>query len=162
MIHSKKNGQKRAERIRLRAAVRKVMQHEAGLSLRDRETSRLKVDKHHPWTTFLAREKGFHSDECYNLDVTAVLFIAPRLRLLIKGGFEKCGATPNWSGDHLGRMSWEQWHDILKKMQFAFDALEQSIDDTGLYDLSWLTAEQKTRINDGLALFGKYMLYLSV
>lgn len=130
--------------------------------LREKEVTRYSNGKHHPWAVFLKRESDFHSDEAYNLDVTAVLFIAPRLRLLIKGGFEKCGATPNWLDDRLGHLDWEQWHTILKKMQFAFDTLEQSIDETGLYDLSALTTEQKEGIYEGLELFGKYMLYLTV
>lgn len=162
MIHGKRNKRQRAERIRLQTAMRKVLKRREGIRLRDKEVTRYSNSNHHPWSGFLKRESNFHSDEVYNLDVTAVLFIAPRLRLLIKGGFEKCGATPNWFDDRLGHLDWEQWFAVLKKMQFAFDTLEQSIDETGLYDLSELTVEQKEGINEGLELFGKYMLYLTV
>lgn len=162
MIHGKRNKRQRAERIRLRSALRKVQQRMEGQRLRDREVTRFSNAKHSPWADFLKRESNFHSEEVYNLDVTAVLFIAPRLRLLIKGGFEKCGAIPNWFDARLGHLDWEQWHAILKKMQFAFDSLEQSIDETGLYDLSELTIEEKEGIYEGLELFGKYMLYLTV
>lgn len=162
MIHGKRNKRQREERIRLRSAMRKVLKRREGQRLRDREVTRYSSGKHHSWANFLKRETDFHSDEVYNLDVTVVLFVAPRLRLLIKGGFEKCGATPNWFDAKLGHLDWEQWHVILKKMQFAFDTLEQSIDDTGLYDLSQLTLEQKADVDEGLEIFGKYMLYLSL
>lgn len=162
MIRCKRDKRQRAERVKLRSAIAKVLKRREGLRLRDKEVTRYSNSKHHPWAGFLKRESDFHSDEVYNLDVTAVLFIAPRLRLLIKGGFEKCGATPNWFDDRLGHLEWEQWRAILRKMQFAFDTLEQSIDDTGLYDLSALTIAQKDGIHEGLELFGKYMLYLSL
>lgn len=148
----------------MRAAVRKVLQLKAGLDMRNRETSRFKVDSHHPWAAFLARERNFHSDECYNLDVATVLFLAPRIRLLIKGGFEKCGATPNIPGFHTddSHENWERWHTVLKKIQYAFDTLESCVDDTGLIDTSTITYKQKAKVDEGLLLFGKYLLYLTV
>lgn len=162
MIHSKQNKRQRTECMLFRKSVERVRDKSSGQSLKTREVERRSFNNHHPWAGFLKRESKFHSDEVYNLDVASVLFLAPRIRLLIKGGFEKCGATPNWLADRLGHLDWEQWYAILKKMQFAFDTLEQSIDDTGLYDLSALTIAQKDGIHEGLELFGKYMLYLSL
>lgn len=144
--------------------MKKVLRHKSGLDLRNRETARLKVDKLHPWAAFLAREKDFHSDECYNLDVATVLFLAPRIRLLIKGGFEKCGATPTIPELHTddSHENWERWHVVLKKIQYAFDTLESCVDDTGLIDTSMIAQEQKVEVGEGLLLFGKYLLYLTV
>lgn len=164
MKHRRKNRQRRAERIRMKKAMRKVLQRQAGLDLRRRETSRMKHDAHHPWAAFLARESAFHSDECYNLDVATVLFLAPRIRLLIKGGFEKCGATPYIPELHTGdsHENWKRWHTVLKKIQFAFDTLEHCVDATGLIDKSSITNERKAMVDEGLLLFGKYLLYLTV
>lgn len=93
-----------------------------------------------------------------------MLFLAPRIRLLIKGGFEKCGATPYIPELHTedSHKNWGLWRAILKKIQFAFDTLERCVDDTGLIDTSIITQEQKARVDEGLLLFGKYLLYLTV
>lgn len=162
MIHGKRNKRQKEERRRFQTAVRKVMRKKAGLRLRDREVERYSKGKYHPWAGFLAREKDFNSDEAYNLDVTAVLFIAPRLRLLIKG-IEQCGATPvGYKDIPNDNTAWEAWHRILKKIQFAFDTLEQCIDDGGVYDLSNLSPTEIEDIDEGLILFGKYLYYLYV
>lgn len=164
MIKGRKIKQRRAERIRIKKALERAQQRKASLDLRCRETFRLKHDERHPWAAFLARESEFHSDECYNLDVAAVLFLAPRIRLLIKGGFEKCGATPYIPELHTEDRykNWEQWHAVLKKIQYAFDTLEHCVDDTGLINISAITQEQKASVDEGLLLFGKYLLYLAV
>lgn len=163
MIHSKRNKRKRAERMLFRKAVECVRDKSGGQSLRTREVERRSFNSHHPWAGFVKRESQFHSDEVYNLDVASVLFLAPRIRLLIKGGFEWCGATPCLPefSNH-SKTAWENWHGILKKIQYAFDALEDCVDDTGLIDLGNVTSEQRKKIDEGLLLFGKYMLYLTV
>lgn len=164
MIKGRKKRQRRADRIRIKKALERAQQRKVGLDLDRCETYRMKHDEHHPWAAFLSRESEFHSDECYNLDVAAVLFLAPRIRLLIKGGFEKCGATPYIPELHTedSHKNWELWHAILKKIQFAFDTLERCVDDTGLINTSTITQGQKARVDEGLLLFGKYLLYLAV
>lgn len=164
MIHCKRNRQKQIEWHKIRTAVRKVLRRKANLPFRNRETSRLKADSQHPWAAFLSREKNFHSDEVYNLDVATVLFLAPRIRMLIKGGFEKCGATPYIPELHTDNShdNWEQWHAILKKIQYAFDTLESCVDDTGLINVSVISQEHKAMVDEGLLLFGKYLLYLTL
>lgn len=161
MMHKKENNRQRAERMKLNRAVRQVMRRRAGLTLRDREVYRHPIKEPNPWADFIKRESCFHSDEVYNLDVAATLFLAPRIRLLIKGGFEQCGATPAIQSID-GKTAHESWRAILKKIQFAFDTLESIVDDTGLYDWDRVTSEQREKIDEGLALFGKYMLYLCV
>lgn len=162
MIHCKRNKRRKEERLRFQSAVRQVLRKKEGLRLRDREVSRYSHGRQHPWAAFLAREKNFHSDEVYNLDVTAVLFLAPRLRLLIKG-IEQCGATPvGYKDIPKDETAWEVWHEILKKIQFAFDTLESGVDDCGVYELSHLSSKERENVDEGLNLFGKYMLRLCV
>lgn len=163
MRHKKENNRRRAERVWLDRAVRRVLARRSGLALRDREVARYATREHDPWAGFRKRESCFHSDEAYNLDVTATLFLAPRIRLLVKGGFNKCGAVPAILGhDGDGTAARERWTGILKKIEFAFDTLESIVDGTGLYDWDRVTGEQREKIDEGLALFGKYMLCLCV
>lgn len=162
MIHCKRNRQKQIEWHKIRTAVRKVLQRKANLAFRNSEASRLKADSQHPWAAFLSREKNFHSDEVYNLDVATVLFLAPRIRLLVKGGFEKCGATPYIPELHTDNShdNWEQWHAILKKIQYAFDTLEKKIqeypDDSlrTIFD-DRLTEQERKKVQSGLNSFAR-------
>lgn len=163
MIHSKQNKRQRTECMLFRKSVERVRDKSSGQSLKTREVERRSFNNHHPWAGFVKRESKFHSDEVYNLDVASVLFLAPRIRLLIKGGFERCGATPCLPEfPNHSKNAWENWHGILKKIQYSFDTLEGCVDDTGLIDLGNITSEQREKIDEGLLLFGKYMLYLTV
>ena len=131
------------------------------------------------WIYLRVKDKDVNAIEYWNLETVIPVFIAPRLRALIKG-MEGCGATPaefydldkdgnfvrdslrygnektgalpdNKDDDHM----WERWHAVLKKIQYAFDTLEKNTYGIHSSLLDDLSEEQRQKVNEGLMLFAK-------
>lgn len=122
--------------------------------------------------------------EYWNVENATVVFVAPRLRALIEG-MEGCGATPgsyydiDENGNFIMRgircamdgcvdlpdnknvdSTWAGWHNVLKKIQYAFDTLETNTHGCHSSLTDGLTEMQLKNVNDGLLLFAKNFFYL--
>lgn len=105
-----------------------------------------------PWADLRVKDiERLPLEEVYSVNETLVVFFAPRFRLFVEC-VEGCGATP------LG-LEWEEWHGILKKIQFAFDTMEHKTYDACI-SADEFTEEEVARINEGLALLGKWFFHL--
>ena len=78
-----------------------------------------------------------------NLNTEIADFIAPRLK-----AFE---AVEQYAPEN---MSYEQWHQILKKMIYAFDMLGSN------HDFTSFTKDEWVAIHEGLDLFAKNINHL--
>lgn len=105
-----------------------------------------------PWEDRMAWDiERLPLEEVYSVNETLVVFFAPRFRLFVEC-LEGCGATP------LG-LEWEEWHSILKKIQFAFDTMEQKTYGDNI-SADEFTGDEVSRINEGLALLAKWFFHL--
>lgn len=109
--------------------------------------------------------------ESWNIDVVTPVLLAPRFRAFVEGS-ELCGATPSgyYGIDFDGNFvemkaftdinddvsaAWEGWHKVLKKIQYAFDAMEVNTYGCHSSVLDGLSDAQKERVSEGLLLFAK-------
>lgn len=129
------------------------------------------------------KEDDLRCIEYWNIDSTAAVLIAPRLRAFVKG-VERYGATPGsyydidkegnfvkggWrlndsildqpDDDRLDAV-WQGWHSVLKKMQYAFDTLEKNTYGMKASLFYELSDEEARKVQDGLLLFAKNYFYL--
>lgn len=139
------------------------------------------------WDYLRVNNDNMKAIEYWNLDTVIPVFIAPRLRALVKG-MEGCGATPavfydiDKNGnfirkgyrteadntvdssddyeDDVDDSLWESWHKVLKKIQYTFDTLEANTYGVHSTILDGLDEEQKQKVNDGLMLFAKNYFFL--
>ena len=91
-------------------------------------------------------ERGFDDTETWNLDYTIASFIVPRLKRFkeITNGYP-------------GKITWEEWEEILDKMINAFEL--QVKEDDNIQTLEQEKAEYEI-IQEGLNLFAKYYFCL--
>lgn len=140
----------------------------------------MKKDKEYDaWAHLRVKNEDDIPDTDYwNLEDAATLFIAPRLRLLVKGmtkygcvpgsfiSSDDCSLTINEhavndsiSPDNSDKKTdddFSRWHEVLKKMQYAFDTLENNIGmGDGIYHLDKFSDKQEKAIQEGLELFAK-------
>lgn len=131
------------------------------------------------WAYLRLKDDKINAIEYWNLETVIPVFIAPRLRALVKG-MEGCGATPadfydidkngnfikdgynsamentvELSDDGDDDSDWERWHTVLKKIQYAFDTLEANTYGVHSTLLDGLSDEQKHKVKEGLMLFAK-------
>lgn len=109
--------------------------------------------------------------EFWNIDVVTPVLLAPRFRAFVEG-CERCGATSAsyYDIDSDGNLvetkaitdvdddasaAWEGWHKVLKKIQYAFDAMEVNTYGCHSSVLDGLSDAQKKRVEEGLLLFAK-------
>lgn len=105
-----------------------------------------------PWAGYRVGDIGqLPLEEVYSVYETLVVFFAPRFRLFVER-VEDCGATPDG-------LEWEEWHDILKKIQSAFDLMERETYNLGATPEAF-TKEKLAHINEGLALLSKWFFHL--
>lgn len=139
------------------------------------------------WDYLRVNDDKMKAIEYWNLETVIPVFIAPRLRALVKG-MEGCGATPavfydidkdenfikmgysteidntkdlsDDDEDNVDYSLWESWHKVLKKIQYAFDTLEVNTYGVHSTILDGFDEEQKQKVNDGLMLFAKNYFFL--